>query len=101
MKYAIHDSFFLRKRSLYPGRIEHGFNVRPDLVAIDNNENPREYLKRFYYDAHVCDLYALTELVKLVGAERVMMGSDYPFPLGEAPPGRLYQIRHRIVKSCF
>merc|ERR1712107_308215 len=63
------------------GRIEHGYNARPDLVALDNPDNPREYLKRFYYDAHTCDAYALTELMRLVGSDRIMLGSDYPFPL--------------------
>ena len=72
------------------GRIEHGYHVRPDLVAIDNpGENPRNYLKRFYYDAHTCDPYTLTELLRLVGPERIMLGSDFPFPLGESPPGSL------------
>lgn len=73
------------------GRIEHGFNVRPDLCAVDNNVNPRDYLGRFYLDALVHDADALRYLVRLVGAGRVALGSDYPFPLGEAHPGRLIE----------
>ena len=32
------------------GRIEHGFQVRPDLCAIDNDKNPRDYIGKFYLD---------------------------------------------------
>ena len=35
------------------GRIEHGFDVRPDLCAVDNNVNPREYLGKFWIDSLV------------------------------------------------
>jgi aminocarboxymuconate-semialdehyde decarboxylase len=71
------------------GRIEHGFRVRPDLCAVDNDKNPRSYLGKFYLDSLVHDADALRGLIKLVGAERVALGSDYPFPLGEAEPGKL------------
>jgi len=73
------------------GRIEHGFKVRPDLCAVDNNVNPREYLGRFFVDSLVHDPEALDYLVNLIGAERIALGTDYPFPLGEAGPGRLIQ----------
>ena len=71
------------------GRIEHGFNVRPDLCAVDNNVNPREYLGRFWIDALVHDPPVLQYVVDLMGAGRVAMGTDYPFPLGELEPGTL------------
>jgi aminocarboxymuconate-semialdehyde decarboxylase len=71
------------------GRIEHGFNVRPDLCAIDNNKNPREYLGKFYFDSLVHDARALTMLIDLVGTEKIALGTDYPFPLGELQPGSL------------
>jgi aminocarboxymuconate-semialdehyde decarboxylase len=73
------------------GRIEHGFRVRPDLCAVDNDVPPREHLGRFYVDSLVHDASALRFLVDLLGAERVALGSDYPFPLGEAEPGRLIE----------
>lgn len=79
------------------GRIEHGFHVRPDLVAIDNETEPRKYLAhgkspaRFYVDSLVHDADAIHLLLKLFGAKRVALGSDYPFPLGEAEPGRLIE----------
>ena len=71
------------------GRIEHGFNVRPDLVAIDNKENPRKYLKNFYLDSLVHDPMMLEVLINLMGHERIALGTDYPFPLGELSPGKL------------
>jgi len=73
------------------GRIEHGFNVRPDLVAVDNKTNPREYLGKFYLDSLVHDEMALKYLVELVGDEKIILGSDYPFPLGEHLPGKLIE----------
>ncbi len=71
------------------GRIEHGFNVRPDLVAIDNKINPREYLGKFYLDSLVHDPMMLDFIIKLIGVNRVALGTDYPFPLGELSPGQL------------
>jgi aminocarboxymuconate-semialdehyde decarboxylase len=77
------------------GRVEHAFQVRPDLVAVDNKNNPRSYLAngekpaRFYVDSLVHDADALRLLIGLFGASRVALGSDYPFPLGEAHPGAL------------
>lgn len=73
------------------GRIEHGFNVRPDLVATKNKINPREYLGRFYLDSLVHDEMALEFLVDLIGEDHIVMGSDYPFPLGEDHPGKLIE----------
>jgi aminocarboxymuconate-semialdehyde decarboxylase len=73
------------------GRIEHGFHSRPDLCAVENEHNPRKYLGKFYLDSLVHDADALRHLIRLVGAERVALGSDYPFPLGEAEPGRLIE----------
>ncbi len=71
------------------GRIEHGFKVRPDLCAVDNQVNPRKYLGKFYLDSLVHDEKVLKYIVDLVGKDKVMLGTDYPFPLGELEPGKL------------
>jgi aminocarboxymuconate-semialdehyde decarboxylase len=71
------------------GRIEHGWDCRPDLVAIDNADNPRKYLGAFWVDSHVCDQRMLSYVTEMVGENRVLQGSDYPFPLGETVPGEL------------
>ena len=79
------------------GRVEHAFHVRPDLCATDTKANPRSYLARgeeparFYVDSLVHDPDALKLLIKLFGAKRVALGSDYPFPLGEDHAGKLIE----------
>ncbi len=73
------------------GRIEHGFEARPDLVAIDNPHNPRNYLGKFWLDSLVHEPAMLRFLIELVGAEKIALGSDYPFPLGELEPGKLIE----------
>ncbi len=71
------------------GRLQHGFDVRPDLVAIDNKKSPRDYLGHFWVDSLVHDRDAFDLLVKVIGEDRICCGSDYPFPLGEHHPGKL------------
>ncbi|XXF77873.1 amidohydrolase family protein [Myxococcaceae bacterium GXIMD 01537] len=71
------------------GRIEHGFEARPDLCAIDNTVSPREYLGRFWVDSLVHDAATLRFILGLFGPEKVALGTDYPFPLGELKPGAL------------
>lgn len=71
------------------GRVQHGFEVRPDLCAIDNNVNPKDFLGKFWVDSLVHDPDALDFLIKKVGVEKIALGTDYPFPLGELEPGQL------------
>lgn len=84
------------------GRIEHGFAARPDLCQTQTSLSPRAHLKqtspvptaphtpaRFYVDSLVHDAAALRALIGLLGADRIALGSDYPFPLGEDRPGTL------------
>jgi aminocarboxymuconate-semialdehyde decarboxylase len=73
------------------GRISHGFEVRPDLCAIDNNVNPKEYIGKFFIDSLVHDPNVLKFVVEMFGANRVSLGSDYPFPLGELIPGQMIE----------
>jgi aminocarboxymuconate-semialdehyde decarboxylase len=71
------------------GRVERAFATRPDLVAERNPHPPAKYLRRFYVDSLTHDPDALRTLLRLHGPERVALGSDYPFPLGEERPGSL------------
>lgn len=73
------------------GRIEHGFNCRPDLVAVDNLVNPREYLGKFWVDSITHDIDALKYIIQLQGSDRVCLGSDYPFPLGDLEIGKFIE----------
>ena len=73
------------------GRIEHGFNCRPDLVAIDNPVNPRSYIGQFWIDSITHDPMMLEYVLKLQGSKRVCLGSDYPFPLGDLEIGKFIE----------
>jgi aminocarboxymuconate-semialdehyde decarboxylase len=79
------------------GRVDHAFQVRPDVVAAENSTSPRRYLAhegnpaRFYVDSLVHDAHALRLLLELFGAQRIAFGSDYPFSLGETHPGKLIE----------
>lgn len=71
------------------GRIEHAYNVRPDLMTVDNPHNPRKYLEQIYLDTLVHDKGMLDYVLNLMGPEKLALGTDYPFPLGELEPGKL------------
>ena len=86
------------------GRIEHGFNCRPDLVAIDNPHNPRTYLGKFWVDSITHDIAALEYILKLQGSKRVCLGSDYPFPLGDLEIGKFIeesQLSPEVMEDIF
>lgn len=65
------------------GRIEHGYNCRPDLVAIDNPFPPSHYLGKFWIDSITHDIDMLEYCIKKIGADKICFGTDYPFPLGD------------------
>lgn len=71
------------------GRVQHGFDVRPDLCAIDNHVAPNDYCGHFWVDSLVHHADALQYNLKLFGEDKISIGSDYPFPLGEDIPGEL------------
>ncbi len=73
------------------GRIEKGFNCRPDLVAIDNDVNPRNYLGKFWVDSITHDPVMLRYVMDLLGEDKVTLGSDYPFPLGDLTIGKFIE----------
>lgn len=73
------------------GRIQHGFEARPDLCAIDNDKGPIDYLGRFYVDSLTHSPDVLLHVMKLFGDNRIMLGTDYPFPLGELEPGKMIE----------
>ena len=69
------------------GRIQHGFDCRPDLVAIDNPVSPRSYLGKFWVDSATHDPQLLRYVIDTAGEDKVCLGSDYPFPLGDLEIG--------------
>jgi len=69
------------------GRVQHGFDCRPDLVAIDNARPPRHYLGKFWVDSATHDPALLRYVLETAGEDKVCLGSDYPFPLGDLEIG--------------
>jgi aminocarboxymuconate-semialdehyde decarboxylase len=68
------------------GRLDNAWRRRPDVVA-GCERPPSSYVDRFFVDAVVLDPRALRLLVDVMGASQVVLGSDYPYPLGERPVG--------------
>lgn len=70
------------------GRVDNAWECR-DIVRQDCPQRPSSYTNRFYVDSAVFDTGALRLLTDVMGTDRVMLGSDYPFPLGEQNIGKL------------
>ncbi|KDN75566.1 amidohydrolase [Streptomyces olindensis] len=67
------------------GRSDHAWSARSDAGA-GCAHLPSSYLKRLYFDSLVHDPYVLRELVRVAGADRVLLGSDYAFDMGTEDP---------------
>ena len=67
------------------GRFVHGHKVRPETRA-HTASSAKDLLKRFYFDTLTHDAQALRYLVELVGAERLVLGTDAPFDMGDENP---------------
>lgn len=67
------------------GRSDHAWTTRADAGA-GCAQLPSSYLKRLYFDSLVHDPYVLRELTRTAGADRVMLGSDFPFDMGSEDP---------------
>ena len=70
------------------GRMENAWKHHPAARGICELP-PSQYVRRFSVDSAVFDARALQFLIETMGTERVMLGSDYPFPLGEHGIGSL------------
>lgn len=74
------------------GRMTHGFNVRPDLCQTCCDQPPAVFAKQMYFDSLVHDEDMLRLIVRKFGSDHVILGTDYPFPLGEIDrPGGLIE----------
>ena len=69
----------------YSGRIDHAHGARPDCQAIIK-EPPSSYLKKLYFDTVVFTPHQLDYLIRLYGVDRIVMGTDYPYDMGEYDP---------------
>lgn len=66
------------------GRWNHGYSVRPECDALPRK--PTEYLRDLYYDTITHDARALSYLCGLVGPSQLLLGTDYPFDMGDTDP---------------
>ena len=79
---AVHGGGFL---PAYSGRIDHAWGARSDSHG-GLPQPPTAYLKKIYFDTVVFTPHQLAELVRLFGADRIIMGTDYPFDMAEFDP---------------
>ena len=68
-------------------RLDHSFSLRPELQKT-LPRRPSEYLRKLYFDTIVHSVAALDYLVRVVGADRVVIGTDYPMAMGDFDPVR-------------
>ncbi len=80
----------------YMGRLDRNVSDKPE-TAKNISRMPSAYLRDFYYDSCVYDPATLTALIKRVGADRIVMGSDYP--VGDPAPSRLLGLADDLPKS--
>ena len=69
----------------YSGRIDHAWGARSDAHG-DLPQAPSTYLKRIWFDSVVFTPLQLDGLVRTFGAEKIMLGTDYPYDMGEYDP---------------
>jgi aminocarboxymuconate-semialdehyde decarboxylase len=69
----------------YAGRIDHGWRARED-VREGVAEAPTSYLRKFYFDTMVFEPGQVRYLVDTYGAEHVLLGTDYPYDMGDEDP---------------
>lgn len=86
------------------GRIQHGFECRPDLVAIDNPIEPKKYIGQFWVDSITHDPLMLEYVLKMLDSKKITLGSDYPFPLGDLEIGKFIEdmkLENSVTENIF
>ena len=79
---AVHGGGYL---PAYSGRIDHAWGARSD-VRGDLPKPPTSYLKQVYFDTVVFTPHQLDYLVRVFGPDHIVMGTDYPYDMGEYDP---------------
>jgi aminocarboxymuconate-semialdehyde decarboxylase len=80
---AVHGGGFI---PFQIGRLDRGYQVRPELAAGEAGRLPSEYLRQVYVDTVVHNPRVIRFLIDTMGADRVMVGTDYPFEMGDDNP---------------
>ena len=79
---AVHGGGYL---AAYSGRIDHAYGARSDVRGT-LPELPTTYLKRVFFDSVVFTPHQLRHLVEVFGADKILMGTDYPYDMAESDP---------------
>lgn len=66
------------------GRLDHGYDVRKESRTCE--QKPSAYLPRLFYDSITFNSHSLSFLIQMVGDKQVVLGTDYPFDMGETDP---------------
>lgn len=101
-KYPKLRSAFAHAGGSFPvtaARVQHGFECRPDLYNQGAHKAPKDYLGRFWVDSLTHDPATLNFVLSVFGEDKVALGSDYPFPLGEDHPGKMVEEMKELSKA--
>lgn len=83
------------------GRLERGFRAVPGRVAVAAMRSPAEVAGQLYYDTVLHSPQALRFLIDLVGPDHVLLGSDYPFEMGDLDPLQTLRAVPRLTETEF
>jgi aminocarboxymuconate-semialdehyde decarboxylase len=82
----------------YWARMDHAHRARPDLKTVIKKK-PSSYLERFYFDTITFDPDMLGHLIQRFGADHVLLGTDYPYDMGEVDPLGLIASVKKLSKA--
>ena len=82
----------------YWARMDHAWRARPDCRTVIKRA-PSWYLEKFYFDSITFDPEMLKRLIERFGADHVMLGTDYPYDMGEEDPRGLIKAVKRLSKA--
>lgn len=68
------------------GRLDHGYRSQPHLMGRELQRPPSDYLRRLYFDTVTHSAAVLQFLIDFARPEHVVLGSDYPFEMGDPDP---------------
>jgi aminocarboxymuconate-semialdehyde decarboxylase len=82
----------------YPARMDHAWRARPDASVVIKKK-PSSYLKKFYFDTITFDTQVLDSMIERYGARQVLLGTDYPYDMGEDNPVKLIKSVTRLSEA--
>jgi aminocarboxymuconate-semialdehyde decarboxylase len=82
----------------YPARMDHAWRARADASTIIKKK-PSSYLKKFYFDTLTFDSMMLDQMIDRYGARKVVLGTDYPYDMGDDDPIKLVRSVTRLTPA--